>query len=98
MLTLYYSPNSPYARKIRIALAEKGLEFASESMAPGSGAPGRTHPGSFETMNPNWRVPMLVDGARRLWESNVILDYLFKTYPDRQGGGNPPFARALTRP
>jgi glutathione S-transferase len=98
MISLYYSANSPYARKVRIALAEKGLDFEPQLLTAAPLGQGRVFPESFESLNPNLRVPLLVDGGLQLWESNAILDYLFKTYSARKGAGTPPFADSLTRP
>ncbi len=91
MLQLYYSGNSPYARKVRIALREKGLQYEELSVDTLS------LPSGYGQRNPNLRVPVLVDGERTLFESNIVLDYLLKTHPG-QGAGKPPLATVLTRP
>ncbi len=92
MRSLYYAPNSPYARKVRIVLAEKGLEYRPEAIDLANA------PAEFEQSNPNMRVPCLIDAGQVLFESNSILDYLLATYPDATTGGNPPLARTVTRP
>ncbi len=90
---LYFSPNSPYARKVRILLAEKGLEFEPKTVDT------NRLPEGYARMNPNLRVPVLADGGRTLFESNVILDYLLRTYPGQPAGAaQPPLAASLTRP
>jgi glutathione S-transferase len=91
MLQLFYSGNSPYARKVRIVLREKGLQYQETAMDTAHPPPG------FAQRNPNLRVPVLVDGEQALFESNIILDYLLKTYPGA-GAGQPPLAAAMTRP
>ena len=53
MLQLYYSPNSPYARKVRIVLREQGLDCREISMDTGNPPP------EFPRHNPNLRVPVL---------------------------------------
>ncbi len=61
---------SPYARKVRIALREKGIaheEVLDLPWNPGSAA---------ARLNPLGKVPVLVDGEQVIWESSVILDYL----------------------
>jgi len=98
MTALYYTPNSPYARKVRILLAEKGLEFKPELLPVAPSGSGRFFPASYEAMNPNKRIPLLVDGPRRLWESGLIQDYLFAAYPHSAEGNSPPLAPSLTRP
>lgn len=41
---------------------------------------GRTHDADYLALNPNARVPTLVDGDFVLWESNSILRYLVMQY------------------
>jgi glutathione S-transferase len=90
---LYFSPNSPYARKVRIVLAEKDLAFEAKPIDTNNLPEGYRH------LNPNLRVPVLADGERTLFESNVILDYLLRTYPEQPAGAaRPPLAASLTRP
>jgi glutathione S-transferase len=89
---LYFSPNSPYARKVRIVLAEKGLEFEPKPMDTS------TPPEGFSRLNPNLRVPVLVDGNRTVFESNIVVDYLLRTYPKEGGSAKQPLAPGLTRP
>ena len=91
MMQLYYSPNSPYARKVRIVLKEKGLACREIPMDTG------TPPPEFPKHNPNLRVPVLVDGEHALFESNIIVEYLLKTYPGK-GAAQPPLAAGMTRP
>jgi glutathione S-transferase len=89
---LLYSPNSPYARKVRIVLAEKGIPY--EAKIVDTNQP----PEHFATLNPNLRVPVFVDGERTLFESNVILDYLLRSFPAKSIGGSlPALAASLTR-
>lgn len=93
MRKLYFSPGSPYARKVRIVLAEKGLDYEGEDS---------TLNRSFEELapvNPNLQVPVFEEDGLCLFESNLIIDYLLKTHPDTpEGGAEPPLAPALTRP
>src|SRR4051812_50196459 len=48
---------------------------------------GRNDTAEYLAMNPNGRVPTLVDGDYVLWESNSIMRYLNLAY----GGGSPIF-------
>jgi glutathione S-transferase len=98
MIRLYFTPNSPYARKVRIVLAEKGIEFKPEVPAVAPSGSGQFFPKSYEAMNPNLRIPLLEDNGLRLWESGLILDYLLKNYPKQTAKADPPFAGSLTRP
>ena len=76
-MKLFGSPGSPYARKVRIVLAEKQLPHEYEvqrGSAPGSPVP---------QYNPLGKVPTLVlDDGRGLYDSPVIVEYL-----DAQGSG-----------
>lgn len=77
MRTLYMSPFSPYTRKVRVMLAEKGLAYVNQKVATDR------FPAEYgNTVNPCGRVPALDDNGRVLFESNVILDYLLTQYPD----------------
>jgi glutathione S-transferase len=72
MLTLYwfwsYNP-----QKVRLALEELGLEY---SLVTVDLTRGGQHTDLIGELNPNRKVPILVDGPFRLWESNAILTYL----------------------
>src|SRR5215813_6830872 len=77
MLTLYDDVFSPYARKVRIALYEKGLPF--ERVRALHGDCNRT---DFLHVNPRAEVPALVDGDLALYDSTVICEYLEDRYAD----------------
>lgn len=93
MRKLYYSQGSPFARKVRVVLAEKGLDY------DGDETPLSKPLGELAAINPNLQVPIFDDGELRLFESNLIIDYLLKTYPDTPPDGpQPPLASSMTRP
>ena len=73
MLTLRYSPASPYARKIRIAADILGLADASRLSASITPIP----PTRPRQQNPLGKIPalMLEDGSS-LYDSRVIAEYL----------------------
>ena len=91
MLTFFYNWTSPYSRKVRIALAELEIPHEGKIEDPPNPTP------EFQAVNPNWRIPAIVDGKVRLFESNLILEYLLKTYPG-QSKETPPFAKGFVRP
>lgn len=94
MLKLLYTLGSPFARKIRIALAEKGVEYESD-IERGSN---RATP-EFSALNPNRTIPVMIDGDVTLFESNVILEYVLQKYPkNAPDSPKPPLAATLTRP
>src|ERR1051326_18008 len=76
MLTLYDDVFSPYARKVRIALYEKGVPF--ERVRALHGDCNRT---DFVHVNPRAEVPALVDGDLKLYDSTIICEYLEDRYP-----------------
>jgi glutathione S-transferase len=93
MLELYHSVNSVCAQKVRIVLAEKGLEYQEHLMT----LRGDQFDPAYMKLNPNAVVPTLVHDARPVIESSVILYYLDEAFP------NPPLMpkdlhqRALVR-
>lgn len=92
MRKLYHSYLSPYARRVLIVLAEKGLEHQREKHKFAREFSG------LASINPCLLLPVFVDGDLHLWGSNVIVEYLLKTYPDvTRDGLEPPLARAMTR-
>ena len=76
-MKLYYSPTSPYARKVLAIAIEKGLNDKLEKLAA-------REPGvNLDRMNPLDKVPTLVtDDGEVLIESALISQYL-----DELGGG-----------
>ena len=72
-MRLYSNPLSPNCRKVHALVRYLGLPVEVETVDLRAGA--QKQP-PFLAINPNGRVPALVDGERRLWESNAILAYL----------------------
>ncbi len=91
-MKLYCSNGSPFARKVRIVLAEKGLAYETDIQD-------RLRPVE-EALGPTLAIPVLDDGGRRLWESDLIVDYLLKTYPDAKAdaAAAPPLSPWMARP
>ncbi len=96
-MKLYSGPLSLFARKVEIALGEKGLAFERE-MVPFTQAKGYApkHPVVLAA-NPKAQVPVLVDGDLTLFDSTVIAEYLEDAYPDRPLFPPDPKARARCR-
>ena len=72
-MKLYYPPASPFARKPRIAAALLGIELETQLVDIFAGE-GQTP--EFLKLNPQGKVPTLVDGDLSIWESNAIVQYL----------------------
>src|SRR5918912_2564491 len=93
MLELYHSINSVCAQKVRVALAEKRLEYREHMMT----LRGDQFDPAYMKLNPNAVVPTLVHDGRPVIESSVILYYIDEAFP------NPPLMpkdahqRALVR-
>jgi glutathione S-transferase len=78
-IQIYGGPRSPNSRKVMILAAELGIPF--ESIQPDFA--GQRSP-EYLAMNPNGKVPTLVDDGFVLWESNAILRYLVHKQGDRK--------------
>ncbi len=77
MLTLFSNGFSPFARKVAMALAYKGLEFETVD--------GLTHANRERLLavNPRLEVPVLVDGDVTVVNSSDIVAYLDLKFPER---------------
>jgi glutathione S-transferase len=71
---LYDAPGCPYCARVRIVLAEKGLEYETIEIDL------RARPSWIYNLNPSGKVPVLDDGFV-LPESAVIMEYLEETHP-----------------
>jgi glutathione S-transferase len=72
-ITIWGRANSVNVQKVLWCLSE--LDLAYERIDAGM-AFGRNHEPEYLAMNPNARVPTLVDGDYVLWESHSIMRYL----------------------
>jgi glutathione S-transferase len=72
-IKLFARRTSSNCQKVLWFLGELGLEY--EFVATGGEAGGLDSPAYF-AINPNGRVPTLVDGDLAVWESHAILRYL----------------------
>jgi glutathione S-transferase len=92
MRTLYHVWLHPFSRKVRLALAEKRLEFDLQVEKIWER---RT---AFLAMNPAGDVPVLVEAdGTILSNSQVICEYLEEVYPEVNLLGSDPMQRAETR-
>lgn len=79
MIELYHNDMSTCAQKVRIVLAEKGLEWEGRHMNLRAGD---TVKPDYLKLNPAGVVPTLIDHGRVVIESNIIIEYLDDQYPD----------------
>ena len=80
MLKLYHFWSSTCSKKVRITLAEKGLDWESHHIDLGPKQE-NTEPW-YVKLNPNGVVPTLDHDGRIIIESNVITEYLDDVFPD----------------
>jgi glutathione S-transferase len=74
--TLYHFRYSPFSRRVRLALAHKGLDVTLRE--------GRDEPGAIEEARklvPLRTIPVLVDGGRAMADSTAITRWLDAAYP-----------------
>lgn len=77
MYKLISASPSPYARKVRIALAEKGIPFTLVTEVPWNDDT------STPQYNPLEKIPILLtDDGTSYYESRFILDYLELKHPE----------------
>lgn len=94
LLTLYNHNLSVCVQKVRLALAEKGLDWVrvdldlmrGEQLAP-----------EYLKIHPKGLVPALVHDGNAIVESTVILEYLEDAFPDRPLRPASPVERAAMR-
>lgn len=79
MRELYHNALSTCSQKVRLVLAQKGLEFVSHEIDLLGGG---QHDPEYVKLNPNHVVPTLVEEGEVLTESTLINEYLDDAYPD----------------
>ncbi|MDD3444880.1 MAG: glutathione S-transferase family protein [Zavarzinia sp.] len=92
MRILHHMPLSPFSRKVRLALKEKGLDFELRHEKVWERRP------EFLALNPAGQVPVLEDeGGQVVVDSTAITEYLEEAYPERLLLGRNVRERAETR-
>jgi len=76
MLVLYHLPLVPACRKIRLALAEKGVAFQLKAEKIWERRP------AFLALNPAGDVPVVEVDGRAVSGANAVAEYLEEAYPD----------------
>src|SRR2546426_5069408 len=93
-MTLYDSPGSPCARRVRAVLLEKGIAWTTRLVDLTRLEQKRPE---YLALNPNGVVPTLVHGDRVLYESNVITEDLDDVFPHPPLYPRDPYARAQAK-
>jgi len=93
-LKLYQSAGSPNSRRVRIFLAEKGLEIP---LIPVDLGKGEQHSDAYRAINPRRVVPTLVlEDGTSIGEVPAILRYIEEIHPQKPLHGETAKERALT--
>jgi glutathione S-transferase len=79
MIELYHFGFSTCSQKVRLVLAEKGLEFESHEV---NLMAGEQNDPAYVELNPNHVVPTLVHDGEVLIESSLIIKYLDDAFPE----------------
>jgi glutathione S-transferase len=79
-MRLYYHPLSSNSRRVLLTAHQLGLklELVAVDLARGE----HKTPG-YLRLNPNGRIPTLIDGGFDLWESHAIMQYLADQSPEQ---------------
>jgi GST-like protein len=72
MIRFYYNL-APNPTKVALALEEMGLQY---ELIPVDTRKGEQHTAAFLAVNPNAKVPAIIDGDATVFDSNAILLYL----------------------
>ena len=91
-LIVYGAPLSPFVRKVRVLLAEKGVPYELDPVSPFQPPP------NFHAISPLKRIPVLRDTdvaePNTLPDSSIICDYLEHKFPAPALYPSDPFQRA----
>ncbi|MBV9992389.1 MAG: glutathione S-transferase family protein [Alphaproteobacteria bacterium] len=91
-LMIYGSTVSPFVRKVRVVMAEKGLQYTIDPVSPFRAPP------DFREISPLGRIPAFRDTdlpePNHLCDSSVICDYLEHKYPTPALYPSAPYDRA----
>jgi len=90
-MKLFANSQSPFVRKIRITLFEKGLTFETVEIRCAAQRE------ALRQVNPRGEVPVLQDGEMIVTESSIICDYIEETYPTPPLFPSAPADRARSR-
>lgn len=78
MTKVYGVALSPFVRKVRLAMAEKGLDYELEPVMP---MPPHNSTPEYRKLSPLGKVPALEDGDFAISDSSAILQYLDRKHP-----------------
>lgn len=76
MPKLHGVSGSPFVRKVRVALAEKGIDYEHVMVMPFGQTP------EYLAMSPLGKIPCYEDQGQAIPDSSVIIDYLEHVHPE----------------
>lgn len=91
IMNLFSSVTDLYSHRVRIVLAEKGINFESVDVDPAH------PPEDLMELNPYGKVPTLVDRDLVLYDAQVIMEYLDERFPHPPLMPVDPVSRAQSR-
>ena len=91
VMTLFSSASDLYSHRVRIVLAEKGINFEVVEVDPAN------PPEDLMDLNPYGIVPTLVDRDLVLYDAQVIMEYLDERFPHPPLMPVDPVSRAQSR-
>lgn len=91
MLTLYHLPVAICAQKVRVCLAEKGVEWTPVDVT------GKLRTREYLALNPAGYVPTLIHDERIITESRIISEYIDEALPGPALQPADPFVRSVMR-
>jgi len=91
VMTLFSSDNDIHCHRVRIVLAEKGINFEVVDVNPAN------PPEDLIELNPYGGLPVLVDRDLVLYDSQVIMEYLDERFPHPPLMPVDPVSRGRTR-
>jgi len=86
MIRILGRATSGNVQKVLFFLEEIGMKYVREDYGRQFN---NTNTEAYRKMNPNMKVPTLIDGDLVSWESNTILRYLAATYAPQLTGATP---------
>lgn len=90
-LFLYAHPDAHHSHRVRLALAEKEIDYTLILVDPDD------RPEDLAALNPYNTLPTLVERDLRLFESRIILEYLDDRYRQNRLHPDAPAARAMVK-
>jgi glutathione S-transferase len=81
-MRLYSGPISLFSAKVRVVLAEKGIDYERIEVGYSFKDAYLPHHPDVDRLNPHGKVPVLVDGDLVVYDSTLINEYLEERHPE----------------